>query len=417
MIVSTNATYLRFTDMNNTSTWKNKELSVLEMFFIPIILGITASLCSLLMTQGHALDGTVYLQGDNRFMDFFNHIVYARDLDATYSATFHACFPPLAYLFYHLLSILLPEDTYVVSHALDIGSYGLFAYFLFVIVALMVIHYLIKKICHQLSDENRLCIMLAFIFSYSTLIGCIERGNNILYVAACLLAAIYLKDSPSRYKREMALILIAIAATLKIYPAVFGILYLYEKRFKEALRLILYGILFFFVPFLWVGGLNGIRLFFANQAELQLDLGEGNFQCIGELVGMFTQNRGVILTISLLCMGLFLILAKLQSTPWKRYVLLVACMVFVPLWSGAYTLTYFLIPLLFFLNHTKTNAKRMDSYYALVFGMLFSLTIIPFEPELISWAHFVSYAAAYLLVFLVCCETVYTISKKTITHS
>lgn len=158
MIVSTNATYLRFTDMNNTSTWKNKELSVLEMFFIPIILGITASLCSLLMTQGHALDGTVYLQGDNRFMDFFNHIVYARDLDATYSATFHACFPPLAYLFYHLLSILLPEDTYVVSHALDVGSYGLFAYFLFVIVALMVIHYLIKKICHQLSDENRLCL-------------------------------------------------------------------------------------------------------------------------------------------------------------------------------------------------------------------------------------------------------------------
>ncbi len=403
--------------MKNTSTWKNKELSVLEMFFLPIILGIIATLCSLLMTKGHALDGTIYLQGDNRFMDFFNHIVYARDLDATYSTTFHACFPPLAYLFYHLLSLLLPEDTYVVSHALDIGSYGLFAYFLFVIVALIIIHYLIKKICPRLSDENRLCIMFAFILSYSTLIGCIERGNNILYVSACLLAAIYLKDSKSRYKRELALIFIAIAASLKVYPAVFGILYLYEKRIKEALRLILYGILFFFVPFLWVGGFEGIRLFFANQTELQLDIGEGNFQCIGELVGMFTQNRGVILTISLLCMVIFLILAKLQTIPWKRYLLLVACMVFVPLWSGSYTLTYFLIPLLFFLNHTKDAFNRMDSYYALVFGMLFSLTIIPFEPELISWAHFVSYAAAYLLVLLVCCETVYVFACRHLSKS
>lgn len=403
--------------MKNTSTFKNKELSVLEMFFLPIILGTIATFCSLLMTNGHALDGTIYLQGDNRFMDFFNHIAYARDLYSTYSTTFHACFPPLAYLFYHLLSLLLPEDTYVVSHALEIGNYGLFAYFLFVIVALLLIYYLIKKVCPKLSDENRLCIMLAFILSYSTLIGCIERGNNILYVATCLLAAIYLKDSDSRYKRELALIFIAIAAALKVYPAVFGILYLYEKRIKEAFRLILYGILFFFIPFLWVGGFEGIRLFFANQIELQLDLGEGNFQCIGELLGMFTQNRGVILTISLLCMGLFLFLAKLQVTPWKRYLLLVACMVFVPLWSGAYTLTYFVIPLLFFLNYTKENSNRMDSYYGLVFGMLFSLAIIPFEPELISWAHFVSYAAAYLLVLLVCCETVYTVSKKAITHS
>lgn len=104
-------------DMKNTSTLKNKELSVLEMFFLPIILGTIATFCSLLMTNGHALDRTIYLQGDNRFMDFFNHIVYARDLYSTYSTTFHACFPPLAYLFYHLLSLLLPEDTYVVSHA------------------------------------------------------------------------------------------------------------------------------------------------------------------------------------------------------------------------------------------------------------------------------------------------------------
>jgi hypothetical protein len=64
--------------------------------------------------------------------------------------------------------------------------------------------------------------------------------------------------------RETALFLFAIAAALKLYPAVFGILYLVKKRYKEAGRLIIYGFLFFFVPFVFFQGGNGFRIFLYN---------------------------------------------------------------------------------------------------------------------------------------------------------
>ena len=65
----------------------------------------------------------------------------------------------------------------------------------------------------------------------------IERGNMSLLVLLLLMYAMSLRDSERAAEREFALILIAVAAALKLYPAIFGVLYLAQKRYKEALRL------------------------------------------------------------------------------------------------------------------------------------------------------------------------------------
>ncbi|MBQ9783212.1 MAG: DUF2029 domain-containing protein [Clostridia bacterium] len=50
--------------------------------------------------------------------------------------------------------------------------------------------------------------------------------------------------------------MIAVAAGIKLYPAIFGLLYVKEKRWSETLRLIAYGVLFFVVSFAFLADLE-----------------------------------------------------------------------------------------------------------------------------------------------------------------
>lgn len=76
-----------------------------------------------------------------------------------------------------------------------------------------------------------------------------ERGN-IIYLAV-INSIFFLVNYQSENKiiREMSFIALAIAAALKGFPALLGILLLYDKRHKEAIRLIVHGVIFSFLPF------------------------------------------------------------------------------------------------------------------------------------------------------------------------
>ena len=85
----------------------------------------------------------------------------------------------------------------------------------------------------------------------------IGTGNNTLFAAIFTMIYLFWYDSSNRYQREMALISLAAAAATKLAPAIFGILLLYEKRWKDALRTIIYGVVLGVLPFCVFGG--GIR--------------------------------------------------------------------------------------------------------------------------------------------------------------
>ena len=105
-------------------------------------------------------------------------------------------------------------------------------------------------------------VTVLILFSWPVFGMALQNGNIVILVSILLGTAIYLRRSPSKVFREIALILIAIAAGFKIYPAFAGIIYLKEKRWSEAGRLLLYGIAFSFLPFIFFGGIEGIKNFF-----------------------------------------------------------------------------------------------------------------------------------------------------------
>lgn len=118
--------------------------------------------------------------------------------------------------------------------------------------------------------EVSLAATAAVLISEAFIFGVTERGNSVMIVCILLMLALDLRKSRIAWHRELALVMIAIAAGVKIYPAVFGCLYLFEKQWKQAGRLLCYGILCFFMPFLFFGGTDGMVQFFRYCSQVGL---------------------------------------------------------------------------------------------------------------------------------------------------
>ena len=113
-------------------------------------------------------------------------------------------------------------------------------------------------------------------------------------VLVLLIAFLLMRDSEKKVNREIALICLACAAGLKIYPALFGVLYIKEKRFKEAVRAIIYGVLIFFLPYIFFGGIDGLKQNICNLIEVnKMVWEEGCFNSLVHITVMFGHKTGM----------------------------------------------------------------------------------------------------------------------------
>lgn len=207
----------------------------------------------------------------------------------------------------------------------------------------------------------------------------IERGNMSLLVLLLLMYAMCLKDSGKKWEREAALVLFASASALKLYPAVFGMLYLLDKRYKEAGRLVIYGIFLFFFPFVFFQGADGFRIFLHNLAAV--GSGATGVTIVG-LSGRLASNLGIslengheagrILSYCYFVIVLFYCFYKKES--WKSVTLLTSLMIIFVAASGTYCLIYCVIPFICFMNEMLMvkEYRAMDYIYAVLFVLIFA---------------------------------------------
>lgn len=195
------------------------------------------------------------------FNDFIFHLYYSNDLSTVYTKSMHLCFPPLIYLFYHTLNLMLPPQT-----GNDINYNAMYNIcVIYLIIGFLLFAFIVRRFLKKQDDRKILLTIILLTLSSCFAFGVIQCANIAFFVVILLLFAVDFRESDSKVKQELAMIFIAIAAAVKIYPAVFGLLYLSERKYKEAVRLIIYGILFFAVPFAFTGGIDGFNLFLDNQ--------------------------------------------------------------------------------------------------------------------------------------------------------
>ena len=365
-----------------------KQNKAVNLFLTLSYIGIVIFILTAIIGKGYGLDWLVVDdEYGHSFSDHFKHIVYASDLKNLYFNTADALFPPFAYLFYHLLYRINPGSWGVDDwkQCMAQGS-NMLVFIALVITVILLYAYACNKVLKAYSPEKRMLFVCATVFSAPVIAGALEMGNIVFLVVVILIIAFYLKDSEDARLRELALILIAVAAGLKIYPAIAGVLYLRERRWKETVRLVIYGVIVFFVPFAFCNGIPSM-IQYLKIIFLYEKLGERSFTnirnyllAVSDMLGLYERSASFVIYFKII-EKLFLILciASVFKTKieWKRYLYIAGIMsMFLPC-SYRYVSSYMLIPLIFCLREMyEDKTDRMEKcIYPILFACTFTLPV------------------------------------------
>ncbi|MCR4658220.1 MAG: glycosyltransferase 87 family protein, partial [Lachnospiraceae bacterium] len=277
---------------------------------------------------------------DYSFADYFYHIFYGSDLTKTYNSfDVDPCFPPFAYLVYHYLYKIAPVAGMTSLREVQSYPYYMFIFVICMSLVIVLFSYAVDFFMGSADNKKKaenLLLTILLLFSVPIGASAVERANSALIVLVLLIYAMAFRDSDHKALRELSLILIAICANLKLYPAIFGLLYIKEKRWKEALRLILYGVLLFIIPFFFMEGIKSIKEFLVIiylmqgrsierlttvrgvVTSLYMYLGGEEAKWTGHHIGMIAEN--IYLLITLACFFI-------NRNKWKSMFLLISPMV------------------------------------------------------------------------------------------
>lgn len=304
-------------------------------------------------------------------LDYFKLIPYSQHLSDIYFFGDDQFYPPLEYIpFYYILKV----TTYgsISDNIRDIPQepYQIWFYLMYNILGAIWFVYLISEF--KLSKIKKFLLTVSVICSVPMFAGAIERGNPAFYVMLLMLNSVLWKDSLNPLKRECALIMISIAAGMKIYPAVFGLLYVKEKRWRECGRLIIYGTIAFFVPFIWFGGVDGLIKYMGSLRELSTrDMGTRCEFFLG-LMSFARIDKGVASMLNILFIILLMVGILITKSKFNSLIYFASLMAFVPNNAFRYTLIYFIISFFYLFDNTR-EVKKMDYLFALILGNIFTI--------------------------------------------
>ncbi len=362
---------------------KKRSPDAYTVFLIISFTGTIVFILVLLATGGY---GARWLAMENNFDNFltdhFRHIAFASDMQHFYFNTLDATFPPFAYLLYYLLYRINPYS-WAVNEWKESRDYQYnpLVYLMLAILFVLIFQLLVDKMLAKYDNVKNHLLVIAIVFSAPMMAGALERGNISFLTALMLLGALLLKDSDKAWKRETALFLIAASSGLKLYPAIFGFIYIVEKRYREGFRLLVYGLLVFFVPFAFCGGIPGliqylkILFFFENQGYRSFTNIRNYLLSISDMLGMYERSAYFVKYFKI-AENLYLIFCLISmfktKEKWKYALYTSGIMaIYVP-FSYRYTSVYMIIPLIMYLAQDKDRQKMI---YSILFALIFTVPV------------------------------------------
>lgn len=372
--------------MKRKSILQNKKLSIVAII---IFAGLAISLfyhyfMSAYFGLGYPFNTFLFIPED-RFNDFFNNY---RQITSTGQGVFAPEHNFMNYLFF------LPS---LFSFHSQILAYAFYA--VVFVVYLFYYNYInIKKN----GDFDRMGLSLlshTCVFTLMTypVIFVIDRGNQEMYVFIIMsLSILFYYDK----KFIVSALLLGFAVHIKIYFAVFLLIYLADKKYREIGVVIL---LFIILPFLallidqWLfpeikfAGSNFIFLKSAASSENWYNnlyvLGDGGAAYCSSLYGalkailyyIFPDIRPgsfpiyrlfrIYFPISLLFAGIVALYVLLfEKEVWRQVTLVTFSLILFPFVTADYRLIMLFIPLWMFLNSKQLS--KYNNFYAVLFGLL-----------------------------------------------
>lgn len=263
--------------------------------FTLIFLVLVAAHWILFIVSPDGLQKTIFFGNGNDFMaDFFNHLRYVAKGNPYFGdvgAPQDKIFLPFAYVLLFPISRLAHYSNMSLRMCWR-TPIALISAIFFLLANCFFFYFALKKLCDKWAVRDFVLIPL---FLSGLLIFTLERGNLVLTSASCVAYFIALYDSNDALQRRIAIVMLAVAAVLKIFPALFGVLYLKKKMYYEAFLAAALSALLAVVPF-WAfeNGIDNLPKLLSN-----LSLYSQSYGSLSRDVPRFSANYLIYLCFTL----------------------------------------------------------------------------------------------------------------------
>ncbi len=310
---------------------------------------------------------------NDAFMDFFNPIAYISS-STPYAAGDGACYSGLSFSFYLFISKLISAVPETAGLAIKMSKTGIFMLYAYIFASIAVFMTAVIKLKTGRFSEKILFLFL-ILFS-SPLIYQFERAN-IIFIANFLIIVFYIcYESKNKKLFEAGLICLAAAAAIKIYPAIFALMLIKDKKWKETARFTVYCAVLFIAPFFIFGSINSIKDFFYCVATLSKNSENtisSHWVTIHNFFLAFLYPQDYSMAVKVMRVIFFIsgcFTFFFHSEKWKTAAILSMLMILTPARSAQYAVIFMTLPLILFMN--SQNKRRKDIAYAVLFAGIFA---------------------------------------------
>lgn len=306
-----------------------------------------------------------FIEGYDFFMDFFNSIRDAAQGSAVYTER-HVIYPPLANVLYLILSKFTPEaynnTTFEERYTWYTHTSAIVLLAVWCVICSLILIFIVTSIQKKGPLYQKIIISCLFALSLPFLYV-LERGNIIILSLLALVIYAFTYNSDSKIKREIGLIALAFAFAIKLYPVVFGWFLIADKRFKDAIRCAVYGLLMLILPSFLFGGPICFYQIYLNIFSFSSGSGS-TLSVILNYIGATSVVQTIVTLLVyvwvLICGVCFAVSPFIRkNAPYKTWALGLVTILCVPSLTSIYSWAFMLIPLIMLFNMESLTKNQI----------------------------------------------------------
>ena len=327
--------------------------------FIFISLAVTASTLAVFLLTGLSPFSDSFYTKEIPYSDYFYQVLVSSDGSQAYPVGKDTAFPAFSYLLYRIFYVAGGAWNGAIS---DFRGYmhtprAMAVFYLYNALLVLALYLVVRAFLHTRGRKCFLPAACAVLLSYPFLATSMQRGNSVAFAAIFLaMACLWMTDEAPK-KKEGAIAWIAAAAGLKIIPAVYGLIYVKRREWKRGMRLLVLGLIVFFVPFLFFGGSEGLGILADRYLHMESERSElisakGFLSYLFRvLFGRGGENAQALFSVlAIVFCVLMLLCFFLARTRWQETLFLSGLMIAALKSNHGYVSVYLLVPLLLYLR-------------------------------------------------------------------
>ena len=386
-----------------SSYWRR--LDATRLFLLLLAVGEAAFLFLVLFLGEEAFLSVFFRRCADQYMDFFHSLRDASRGAAVYSER-RVIYPPLANAILWLIGRALPD--YYLQTSKEIGIVlwrhlpaAMLAYLFFAVFSLVALALFLREEPHGAWQSRALAVLLPLSLPFLFML---ERGNVVVLALLPLLLYMRYYDDKRPLARELGLLALALSAALKLYPALFGLCLLRDRRYRDALRSAGYALLLFVLPSFFFGGpFFSAYWLIRNTLSYSGQTGANAVGLVTALGGSDALGRVLLLAAYLLLFGFVVVYTLAEPLLWRRFAVIGAALLTLSSVFSLYNWVLLLPALLLFLRGGRPKGTEWVYFWAL------SLPFALFLPKV--WQDNLLIALLSLLLFFAFLRLIYLIKQ------